>query len=113
MWAAISGLAYSISCTARAIRVRIPVRSTLCAVTTVLLIPIATFAIVFDVADSVPSPLKSAARLVDVGPVEAGFLSIGLPGHQEVPSSGLGVLDGKVFARPHQDELTLPRPRAV
>src|SRR2546427_11722160 len=53
-----------------------------------------------------------AMTLVDVWPVEAGFLSIRLSGHQEVTSSGLGVLDGKVFARPHEDPLALPRPRA-
>jgi hypothetical protein len=61
MWAAISGLLYSVSCIARAIWIgtRSPAYSML--VTTVSSIPVAAFGIVFGVAGSVLSRLRSAA----------------------------------------------------
>ena len=111
-WAAISGLLYSVSCIARAIG--IPVTSVFSARDDGVVDPRRDLRGRVRRRGQLPSPTQvDGMTLVDVGPVEPGFLSIGLPGHQEVPSSGLGVLDGKGFARPHQDELTLLRGRVV
>src|SRR5213594_2514866 len=64
--------------------------------------------------DSVALRIRSGAiPSVDIRPVEARLLSIRPSGHQQVPGSGLCVIDGENLARPHQDELALLGRRAV
>src|SRR5213592_2079159 len=56
---------------------------------------------------------ERARPLVDEWTVKAGHFSIRLTGHQQVPGSGLGVVDDEAFAGPHECQLTGLGPRAV